>query len=106
MEQCNWPEKCGANFLINNRWDYISPSTISYIKQNSHKWETYPSNPTEWMFFSCDIKSRTYIREIFQGHWAWCSELASVPNGKRPRKQYELVAAEYIKKKDWICEYI
>jgi len=52
------------------------------------------------MFWRYDLEARTYIREIFPGHWAFCPELQ-----KEAKRQYELVAARNINEGEWIGEY-
>jgi len=71
------------------------------LKKNAFKWDLWPLDPAEGLiFWKYDLEARTYIREIFNGPWAFCPELA-----KTGKLQYELVAARDIQPDEWIGEY-
>jgi len=100
-ENVRWPKNNKVEYQITNNWD-SGDSISNYINSNSHCWEAYPSEPSNWLFWKGDIESRTYIKQIFPGHWAWCPQIAK--SGKS-QEQYELVASVDIENEDWICEY-
>jgi len=97
-----WPTSPTVRYIVNNKWKNTNhfKKIRTYIKEQSFKWDIYPDENSELMFWKYDLEARTYIREIFPGHWAFCSELASLGH-----RQYELVAARDIEDGEWIGEY-
>jgi len=105
MDGVNWPLGNKIKYLSTNNWDGIQWEDFQFINSRFSEWEKY-----EPFWFYSDLQPRIKVREIFEGHWAWCNDMQqkSIKDNHKKRfsKQFEAVALKDINEEEMICEYV